>query len=285
MVLGKTGRNSALFLLSALLAGCSGFQVLNAVTRDASHRRVADLAYGDHPRRRLDVYLTRRGPARGTVVFFYGGGWEDGHKKNYRFVANAFTRHGYDVVIPDYRLYPEVRFPVFVEDAAEVLDWLARSGREAGLEAWPVWVAGHSAGAHLAAMLHFDERYLAATGFPRSRLRGFIGLSGPYDFLPLSSEKLKQIFWPPEVRPASQPVNFVDGSETPVLLFHGTDDDVAWPRNTRRLAARIEAAGGRVEAHYFAGMGHARTVVGLSPTLGFVAPVVPTLIEFLERTR
>ncbi|MDX1571733.1 MAG: alpha/beta hydrolase, partial [Xanthomonadales bacterium] len=226
-------------VLAGSLAGCSGLQVLNALTPDQGSDRIDGIPYGEHPRQRLDIYLTRTRPAKGTLVFFYGGGWEDGSRGDYRFVANAFVRDGYDVVIPDYRIYPEVRFPVFVEDAAKALGWIHREGADAGLQDGPIWLAGHSAGAHIAAMLHFDERYLRRENFPASRLVGFMGLSGAYDFLPLSSERLKAIFSPPEVRPASQPVNFVDGSEPPTLLIHGTDDDVAWPRNTRRLAARI----------------------------------------------
>ena len=277
-------RGYFVLVLFGLLQGCSSFGALNALSSDRGHERIADLAYGTHARHRVDLYRTVNRPAAGTVVFFYGGGWEDGERENYRFVVAAFSQAGYDVAIPDYRVFPEIRFPVFVEDAAAATAWVAEHGSEHGLATDRIWLAGHSAGAHIAAMLHFDERYLAATGFDPERLTGLIGLAGAYDFLPLSSARLKEIFYPPEDRPASQPVNFVDGTEPPALLIHGTDDDTAWPRNTRRLAARIEAAGGTVNVHYLDGAGHVRPVLALSSSFRALAPVVRLIRSFLDAT-
>ena len=107
----------------------------------------------------------------------------------------------------------------------------------------------------------------------RRRLAGFIGISGPYDFLPLGPGYLQEVF-PPALRGASQPVNFVDGFEPPSLLLHGDDDETVSMSNARSLAAAIDTAGGRVELDILNGSGHARPALALSPALKFLDPVV-----------
>jgi acetyl esterase/lipase len=123
------------------------------------------------------------------VIFLYGGSWDSGAKGDYLFVAQALASRGVTTIIPDYRLYPEVRFPAFVEDAARATRWASdRVGPS------KLYVMGHSAGAHIASMLMATTPYLARAGVDRMALAGFIGLSGPYDFLPLKSAKLIDIF-------------------------------------------------------------------------------------------
>ena len=150
-----------------------------------------------------------------VVVFLHGGGWVSGSKSQYRFVAEALTSRGYLVIVPAYRLYPATRFPGFVEDAALAIAWTRAHAEEFGGDARRIFVMGHSAGAHIGALLNYDERYLQAVGGDRSWLSGFIGLSGPYDFLPLTDPILQQVFAPETQYPQSQPVNFVDGNESP----------------------------------------------------------------------
>ena len=99
------------------------------------------------------------------MIFFYGGSWDTGSKNDYLFVAQALAASGYTVVIPDYRLYPAVRFPAFVDDGARAVRWTAdRVGTD------KVFVMGHSAGAHIALMLAANTPYLAAAGVDRMKL-------------------------------------------------------------------------------------------------------------------
>ena len=139
---------------------------------------------------------------------------------------------------------------------------------------------GHSAGAHIAAMIAFDEHYL---GRPKDSgmLAGFIGLAGPYDFLPLSSRTLKDLFGPPDRYPDSQPVNFVDGGESPALLLHGDEDSTVWLRNTIRMAAAIEQAGGSVTTHVYPEVNHVEIIGALAKPFADWAPVQRDVLEFI----
>lgn len=252
-------------LVACLLGGCSPFVYLNAFSPEEEAREQTGFAYGDLPRQRLDVYLPANppeGPAP-VVVFFYGGAWDSGKKANYRFVGRTMAARGFVVVIPDYRVYPEVVFPGFVEDAAAAVAWTLDRAAGFGGDTSRVFLMGHSAGAHLAAMVALDGSYLEAEGYSPDRLAGWIGLSGPYDFLPLKSGRLKKIFGDP-APPTTQPVEFVTAAAPPALLITGDADSRVIPRNTHRLAARLEEAGVPVRKIVYPDIGHVRTVVAFS---------------------
>lgn len=273
------------FVSALFLSACSGADLLNALVPGEGYRVVRDVAYGDGPRRRLDLYIPDATAGRTpTVVFFYGGGWEDGSKDDYLFVGEAFVSRGYAAVIPDYRVYPEVRFPAFLEDAAAAVAWVGRQAGGGGFEPGPIFLVGHSAGGHIAAMLTLDEQWLAdAGGIRASAVAATVGLAGPYDFLPLTDETLMEIFGPEPSRPASQPINHVDGDEAPMLLVSGLTDTTVLPRNSRRLGERIRAKGGSVEEAYYEDVGHVALAASLARPLRFLAPVLDVVDDFLRR--
>jgi acetyl esterase/lipase len=256
----------AVVMLSA--SGCTGLELAlaNAPAVFGDYDTKRDIAYAAGEGRLLDVYKPdglASGP-RPVIVFLHGGGWVNGAKKQYRFVAEALTSRGYLVIMPAYRLYPTARFPGFVEDAAQAVAWARRHAEEFGGDPQRLFVMGHSAGAHIGALLNFDERYLSAVGGDRSWLAGFIGLSGPYDFLPLRDPILQDVFAPESQYALSQPVNFVDGTEAPTLLLHGRADAIVWPMNSEHLAAKVREHGGRVEERYYDGMNHGGTLAAMS---------------------
>ena len=270
---------------SLMLAGCSAVDIANALTPRAGYALRRDLAYGDGPRRRLDLYLPDD-DAWALLVFLYGGNWQAGRKEAYRFVAQSFAAHGIAVAIPDYRLYPEVRFPGFLEDGAAALAWLAREREGLGIPAAaPVVLMGHSAGAYIAAMLALDERWLARAGAPRPA--GWIGLAGPYDFLPLRAADLRDIFHAdrdPAGLPATQPIAYADGTDPPARLLTGDADETVRPGNSRRLAARLREAGGAAELVEYPGVGHIGIVAALAaPLRPFSSPVLRDCVGFVER--
>jgi acetyl esterase/lipase len=254
---------------------------LNAIARiDAPYARQG-MRYGSGPRHVLDVYpAAASGPAP-VIVFFYGGGWEGGDRCNYFFVGSALASRGFTTVIPDYRVYPEVRFPGFVEDAAAVMRWTVDRIAEVGGDRRRLIVMGHSAGAHIAATLAFDRKWFASVDLDaRIELRAMIGLAGPYDFLPLRSRKLKKIFGPEEDLAGTQPINFVDALAPPAFLAAGTRDLTVRPANTIRLAERIRRVGGEVDRKLYKRINH-RTLVGaLARPLRFLAPVLDDVTSF-----
>ena len=206
-------------------------------------------------------------------MFFCGGNWQRGAKEDYLFVAEAFASRGYITAIPDYRLYPDVRFPALLEDAAASVDWLRnRSDREA-TRGKPIYLVGHSAGAYIAAMLALDPRGLAVSGNGVcDTVAAAVGLAGPCDFLPLKSETLKDIFGPRRDRATTQPIHYADRKNAPpMLLISGETDRKVRPRNSKRIAARLRETGGRADIRLCDDTGHvglvAKPLRGLAPTL------------------
>lgn len=269
-----------------LACGCSAVDVVNALTPRDSFRLVADIPYGIGPRRRLDLYLPRAlVEGAPVVVFFYGGEWQDGSKAQYLFVGEALAARGFIVVIPDYRLYPEVRYPAFLEDNAAALRWVVDHVADFGGDPKDVHLLGHSAGAYDAAMLALDRRWLAAVHLdPRRDIRDVVCLAGPYDFLPIDDPVIEAIFGPPDGWPETQPINHVEGTSPPMLLATGDDDTVVRPENTRKLAARLRAKGAPVREIFYSDISHAELLGAFSVPLRFLAPSLRDTVEFfMER--
>lgn len=275
-----------LVVLVALMAYLSPAGVLNAVAAaGGGYSRSEGLAYGGGQRRSLDVYRPSSASGKAPViVFLYGGGWEDGDKATYRFVGAALAARGYLTVIPDYRVYPEVRFPAFLQDAAAAVAWTKRHAAEFGGDPDRLVLMGHSAGAHIAAMLAYDRQWLAAVGLdPERDVRGLIGLAGPYDFLPLHSDTLRAIFGPPEGLAATQPITFVDGRGPPAFLATGLNDDTVDPGNTSRLALRIRERGGEAETRIYDKVDHRSLIGAMAFPLRFLAPVLRDVDAFARK--
>lgn len=274
-----------LFIMTLLLSltACASNRLLNAFIPDEGYTVQTNLGYGVLPRQALDVYVPAPKPVRApVVVFFYGGRWSGGTREFYRFVGQALVSRGYVAVIADYRIYPEVKFPAFVEDGAQAVRWAREHAGEYGGDPEKLFVMGHSSGAHIAAMLALDPQYLQAVGGRRDWLAGMIGLSGPYDFLPLTDDDLKDMFGPPLRYPQSQPINFVDGKNSPMLLLHGRTDTTVKLKNTVNLAEKIKARGGPVETVIYPVMGHVRMVAGLAAPLRFTSNVLNDIDRFIK---
>ena len=265
-------------------AGCSPLTLVNLSSPNWQQTRHANVAFGDHERLRLDIYTpadSQRPPPSGgrpVVMFFYGGSWQRGSKDAYRFAASQLTRQGFIVVLPDYRLYPDVAFPGFMHDAADAVRWTLANIDEYGGDPSLLFLMGHSAGAHIAALLHYDGQYLVGAPHPPA---GLVGLSGPYDFLPLTSKTLAEVF-PEPVRHASQPIHFAHGNAAPALLLHGGKDDTVGAGNSIRLARKVAAAGGNAQTRIYDQRGHAGVLLALARPLQSLAPVVGDVSAFIR---
>lgn len=268
------------------LSACSPLKALNAVSPGEGVDAAAkDVAYGPHPRQRLDIYVPPGAPGKAPVlVFFYGGGWEWGSRAEYAFAARAFAAKGFVTVLPDYRLVPEVRFPTFLEDCAASVAWVAANIGAHGGDASRIAVGGHSAGAYNAMMIALDPRYAAAAGAPRDAVKAVIGLAGPYDFLPLEDRLTIAAFGEAKDLAATQPVNFARADAPPALLIHGLKDRTVYPRNLERLADALRRAGApTVETKLYEKADHAALIMALSPLFRGRAPVLDDSLAFLRR--
>ena len=270
-------RRGALAGLAGLLSSCAPANLLNATVSRQGFTREADIPYGPDPRQKLDLYRPEPPNANGKVVLFlYGGSWDSGSKGDYLFVGQALASAGYTVVIPDYRLYPAVRFPAFVEDGAHAVRWSAdRFGMD------KLFVMGHSAGAHIALLLAANTRYLEGAGVDRLKLRGAIGLAGPSDFLPLKSAKLIDIFGSAN-NPDIEAITFAKAPLPPILLIHGTSDTTVYPRNSTNLAVAWRAAAAAVELKLYPDVGHVDVIAAMSGLLSGRAPTRLDALAWLD---
>ena len=244
-----------------------------------------DLVYAPGDKGRLDVYAPRKIPPHAPVaVFIYGGSWQSGAKSMYRFVGVALASRGIVTVIPDYRVYPEVRYPTFLEDNAAAVAYARSHAAEWGADPARLYLIGHSAGAYNAVMLATDPRWLKPVGVTPSRdIAGVYGLAGPYDFLPLRDPVLETIFGPPDQLPDTQPINHVDGAAPPMRLVAGDRDTTVDPGNSLRLTAAVKAKDGVASARIYPGLGHVSLLTTLSGLFRGKAPVLDDIAAFVDK--
>lgn len=285
---GSVAGGGALLALLAL-AGCTPAGLLNSVSRvleGGRARKAAEgIAYGADRRQRLDVWVPAgHRPARAlpVVIFLYGGGWVAGDRGDYGFAGRAFAGEGFVAVVPDYRLVPEVRFPLFVEDAALAVKWTAENAERFGGDPGRITIAGHSAGAYIGAMLALDRHFLADAGVAPDVIKAAALLSGPYDFYPFTEQRGRDALgrWP---RPAeTQPITFARNDAPPMLLMHGKADDIVRPYNSRNLAARLKALGAPVELKLYPGAGHVDLIKSLGAPFRGSTGALADSAAFLE---
>ena len=274
-----------LAVLALSLSACSPLTAFASLTpTDRAEQAGAGVAYGAEPRQRLDVYLPPPGPSAAPVaVFFYGGTWENGRRQDYGWVARALAAEGFLTLAPDYRLYPEVTFPTFLEDGALAIAWAVENAEQLGGDPAQIVLIGHSAGAYNAVMLGLDADYLKAAGVDPTRIRAVAGLAGPYDFLPLQGETVQGVFGAADSLADTQPINHVSADAPAAFLATGASDTVVLPRNTEALAAALRAQGVSVETKVYPDLGHAGILLALSRPLRGRAPVLEDMTAFLRQ--
>lgn len=267
--------------LLPLLAACAPVDLLNATVSRSGLSVTRGVEYERGPRGKLDIYrpagATRKLP---VIVFIYGGSWRSGARDDYLFVAATLARQGLVVVVPDYRVYPATRFPGFIQDSARAVAWTQSHAGMVGGDSNAVFLMGHSAGAYNVAMVALDPSFLRAAGGDRDRLAGWIGLAGPYDFLPIGDPDIIPIFAGAE--PAlTQPITFADGRGPPALLLTGSDDTTVLPRNSLTLARKITSAGGVAGSKIYPGIGHIGIILAIAPGFRGKAPVLADVTSFI----
>ncbi|HYM86914.1 MAG TPA: alpha/beta hydrolase [Pseudoxanthomonas sp.] len=244
-----------------LAAGCQSvaFGIANRGVSAADASAIYDTQHG----LALDIYRpdsSTKTPMP-VVVFFYGGGWKTGKREQYRFVGKRLAQQGVLAIVADYRTWPRTTFPGFVEDGARAVAWSRDHAADYGGDPKRLYVAGHSAGAQIAALIGTDSRYLSANGMKPRDLAGVIGLSGPYDFV--INGGYEEVFGPTAQWPQAQAVNLVDGDEPPFLLIHGTGDQVVEAKDSQELADKLRATGGKAQLVWLPDAGHIAPLAAL----------------------
>lgn len=220
--------------------------------------------YGPLPAQRLDVITPNAPGPHPVLVFYHGGGWHMGRPEDYHFIGRTFARAGYVVVLPGYRLVPEGVYPHMLDDGALAAAWVASNIAQFGGDPQRVILMGHSAGAHTAAMLGLERQWLGRKGLPDNFVKGVVGLSGPYDFYPFTSDSARNAFGQVAEPALTQPITFVRGDAPPMLLLNGDADTTVRPRNSVALGRALQAAGARAEVVILPGLNHADPVLKLA---------------------
>ena len=235
-----------------LFAACAPVQFLNGITPTGSYSKIKNVSYGPLKRQKLDMYRAERPKANTPIlVYIHGGGWTDGSKDIYKFLAQGFTSEGYDIAVPNYRLHPEGKYPMMLEDSAKAVAYIARENPDR-----PLLVMGHSAGGYNSLMIAMDDQYMKAEGVDICRhIAGIVSLAGPTGVYPLKEEPYITIF-PDRFTGTDAPIHHVKGSMPAVFFGHGSDDDTVHPKNSETLAQKITERGGRATYKLYDGMSH-----------------------------
>jgi acetyl esterase/lipase len=268
-----------------VVAACSPLKTFDAlVPKDSDSGEVArNIPYAAGPRHMLDIYAprgTKAGANLPVIIFIYGGSWASGTREGYGFAGRALAAAGFVVVVPDYRLVPEIYFPGFLQDCAAAVHWARGNAGRYGGDADRIVLVGHSAGAYNAAMLALDPQWL---GKDRTAIKGMAGMAGPYDFLPFDGKITTRTFgqWP---RPdETQPIHYADASAPPTLFLHGSEDDTVYPRNSVHLQKKLADAGAKSELKIYPGIGHVGIVTALAKPFRERAPVLADVIGFARK--
>lgn len=254
-------------------------------SRSAPVTLVAEGRYGSDPAQRAELWVPAgesTDQAKPLVVFVHGGGWHSGAPEDYRFVARTLGEQGYATALVGYRLVPDGRFPAMLEDTAAGIAWSLKQAGGKGVLTEGVTLAGHSAGAYNVLMMALDPQWLERVGVPEASIAGVASLAGPADFYPFTSDSARNALGNAPDPSLTQPITFARADAPPILLLHGTADDVVRVRNSRNLAAAIRKAGGRVQEVEFEGMGHAGIVMALSKPFAQGGKVTAPLFAFLR---
>ena len=266
---------------SYFLAKPSTGSFYSMLVADADVTVERGVAYGDLGRHKLDVYVPVSGEKNGPIaLFLYGGGWRNGDRSTYGFAGAALAAYGITTVVADYRLYPHVKFPAFVEDAALAYRWVHEN--LAKPHSRPIVLVGHSAGAYIAALLAVNPSYLHAAGAALPAPSGLIGLSGPYAFDPTTYKTTKAIFSDVKVAATARPAEQVTADAPPALLFHGLEDETVRPWNTRKFTEALRLAGVKVRKLEFEDVDHVGVLLALSAPFRWRAPVLEEIVRFVD---
>lgn len=279
----RSARLAILLVNLVLLPGCTSLLTGNGKRASGEAMQKFDIPFAAPDKLRLDVYVPEHATGD-VVVFLYGGHWSTGDKDQYRFVGHGLTSRGFVAVIANYRTYPEATFPTFVEDAALAVKWTHDQIAEFGGDPKRVYLAGHSAGAHIAALLNLDEHYLKDIGLDRTALRGAIPLAGPMAFMPWKQDRAAFNLTDADTSPPddTQPVKVVDGKAPPMLILQGKDDKTVKPYNAVVLRKAIRAAGGEATSILYTYTTHVKLVAAMSRRLSFLAPVLDDIRRYVD---
>lgn len=242
-----------------------------------------NMTYGPLERQKLDIWKPEGTGPFPVIIFFHGGGWNAGERQVYGFAGRALAEKGFVAVIPDYRLAPQHRFPAFIEDGAAATAWVRKYIGNYQGDPDRITLSGHSAGAHIAALLTLDQQWLNKAGAGENAVKAFVGLSGPYDFLPFTTESARQAFAGTPYPEVTQPISFARPDAPPMLLLTGDKDTTVKSRNSHALAKALTQQKAMAQVVDYPGLDHSDTVMALARPFRGKAPILQVLADFAHK--
>ncbi len=222
----------------------------------------AEGAEEDSGKHKLDIY-NRKGDTNVPVLFFiHGGSWKSGDRSLYGALGNRYARAGFVTVIPSYRLAPKHPHPAQIEDVAAAFAWTVKHISEYGGDTNRIYVAGHSAGGHLAALLTLDESYLATYQLSPKLIHGVLALSGVYN-LTLGESQESVFGRDPEVRRKASPLFHVKPDAPPFLVTFCQWDYLSLPLQARQFHRALQKAGVKSELVFIPRQSHISEIVNV----------------------
>jgi acetyl esterase/lipase len=245
------------------------------------------IAYGQDPRQTLDIYRPAEKTAapKPVLLFVHGGWWREGDRASYGFVGRAFAAQGFVTIVIDYRKIEQVRFPDFVNDAADAMAWAHENAGKYGGDPGQLFAMGHSAGAHLVMLAILDSQYLERRGLGSTDIRGAIGLAGPYDFSPQLNADTVYAFGQWQRPKQVLPITFARGDAPPLLLLTGAADAIVLPDNSKALAQAIKDVDGRASLKIYPKIDHVDIVKAIAGPYRGTAPVIADVASFIADNR
>lgn len=217
------------------MAVLSRHEAETAALDEGDLARWRDVAYGPGARQRYDVTAPRDGAGtRPCLAFIHGGFWQEGSKAGSGFAARSFAAEGWAHAALGYTLAPEARLEEILEEIAAALRHLRAHAADYGIDPDRIVLAGHSAGAHLAAAILTG---MAGEDLPGA-LAGYVLISGVYDLAPVAASYVNDAMGmtPADVEQLS-PLLYLPAADRPVHLMVGADEPEAFRRQSDALAA------------------------------------------------
>lgn len=287
-------------IIALIVVGAAGLQfaisrngpaVLAAVDRITGGTGGAELkgkiATGDHGDQKVLVWGPETQPAneplRPVLFFVHGGSWNSGDPEDYDFVGRAFAEQGFVVVLSGYRLGAPGKYPGMIEDTARAFSWTHTEIESYGGDPQNIVIAGHSAGAYNMMMIALQDKWLAPHALSPSDIAGVVGLSGPYDFLPLESESTIASFGHASDLDATQPINHVSDTAPPMLLLHGEKDTTVGVFHSRNMTQLLEKAQRPVSLALYPEMDHADPLISIAAPWRTRRDIVGKIADFARQ--
>jgi acetyl esterase/lipase len=246
---------------------------------DQTRRRVPhhlDLPYGKDPKQRLDVYeATPRRDGAPVFVFLHGGGFREGDRRQYGYVAGALAPNGVVTVVASYRLLPD-HYPAQAHDTEAIVAWVHANIRRFGGAPGRIYIGGHSAGAIMSTFAALKRDWVAQLRLPVDVIKGVVAVSGPYD-LRQASGFVRDYLPDPATRAGASPLLHVAAGAPPMIVAFGTLEP-PYVKGSPEFVDALVRAGADARLIPLAGMQHDATALSLGDADGAVVRAMLALM-------